>query len=67
MCDIGLKISINSQNSFEEVNFYIYKSRNNIFTENYVRALQQLDYAEKLNSDIGNSELSDNDTVLQGN
>lgn len=58
MCDIGLKISINSQNSFEEVNFYIYKSRNNIFTEDYVRALQQLGYAEELNSDIGDSELS---------
>lgn len=58
VCDIGLKISINSENSFEEVNFFIYKSRNNIFTENYVRALQQLDYAEKLNNDIVNDELS---------
>ncbi|BCZ47188.1 hypothetical protein psyc5s11_32550 [Clostridium gelidum] len=58
MCDIGLKISINCQNSFEEVTFYIYKSRNNIFTDNYVKALQQLDYAEKLNRDIGNCELS---------
>jgi len=58
MCDIGLKISINSKNVFEEVNFFIYKSRNNIFTENYVKALQQLDYAEKLNNDIGNNELS---------
>ena len=57
MCDIGLKISINSQNRFEEVNFFIYRSRNNIFTENYVKALQQLDYAEKLNNDIGNNEL----------
>lgn len=58
MCDIGLRISINSQNSFDEVIFYIYKSRNNIFTEGYVRALQQLGYAEKLNSDIENNELS---------
>ena len=57
MCDIGLKISINSKNRFEEVNFYVYKSRNNIFTENYVKALHQLDYAEKLNNDIGNNEL----------
>jgi tetratricopeptide (TPR) repeat protein len=57
MCDIGLKISINSQNRLEEVNFYIYKSRNNIFTENYVNALQQLDYAEKLNNDIDNNKL----------
>jgi tetratricopeptide (TPR) repeat protein len=58
MCDLGLKISINSQNSFEEVNLYIYKSRNNIFTENYARALQQLDYAEKLNNSIVNDDLS---------
>jgi tetratricopeptide (TPR) repeat protein len=58
MCDIGLKISISSQNSFEEVNFYIYRSRNNIFTGNYVRALQQLDYAEKINNCIQNDELS---------
>jgi tetratricopeptide (TPR) repeat protein len=58
MCEIGLKISINSKNSFEEVTFYIYKSRNNIFTENYVKALQQLSYAEKLNDDIVNDELS---------
>ena len=58
MCDLGLKISINSQNSFEEVNFYIYKSRTNIFTRNYIKALQQLDYAEKLNNRIVNDELS---------
>lgn len=58
MCDIGLKICINSSNFKEEVNFYIYKSRNKIFTGDYVRALQQLGYAEKLNSDICNSELS---------
>jgi len=57
MCDLGLKISINSQNSLEEVNFYIYKSRTNIFTENYVKALQQLDYAEKLNNYILNDDL----------
>ncbi|EHJ02157.1 hypothetical protein CDLVIII_5687 [Clostridium sp. DL-VIII] len=58
MCEIGLKVSINSQNSLEEVTFYIYKSRNNIFTENYARALQQLEYAEKLNNDIANNDLS---------
>ncbi|WP_315074478.1 tetratricopeptide repeat protein [uncultured Clostridium sp.] len=58
MCDLGLKISINSQNSFEEINFYIYKSRTNIFTGNYIKSLQQLEYAEKLNSDICNNELS---------
>ncbi|WP_077861186.1 tetratricopeptide repeat protein [Clostridium sp. BL-8] len=58
MCEIGLKVSINSQNSLEEVTFYIYKSRNNIFTENYARALQQLEYAEKLNNDIVNNDLS---------
>ena len=57
MCDIGLKISINSQNRLEEIKIYIYKARNNIFTENYDNALQQLNYAEKLNSDIGNNEL----------
>lgn len=57
MCDLGLKVSINSQNRFEEVNIYIYKARNNIFTENYDNSLQQLDYAEKLNNDIGNNEL----------
>lgn len=58
MCDIGLKMSINSQNSFEEVTFFIYKSRNNIFIDNYVKALQQLDYAEKLNKPIMEDELS---------
>jgi tetratricopeptide (TPR) repeat protein len=58
MCDIGLKISINSQNSFDEISFYIYKSRTNILTRNYIKALQQLDYAEKLNDDIVNDELS---------
>ncbi|WP_160687471.1 helix-turn-helix transcriptional regulator [Clostridium sp. C2-6-12] len=58
MCDIGLKISINSQKSFDEINFYIYKSRNNIFTDNYIKALQQLDYAEKLNNLIMEDELS---------
>lgn len=58
MCDIGLKISISSQNSFEEVSLYIYRSRNNIFTGNYVRALQQLEYAEELNKSIINDELS---------
>ncbi|MBD7913506.1 tetratricopeptide repeat protein [Clostridium cibarium] len=58
LCDIGLKISVNSQNSFEEVTFFIYKSRNNIFLDLYIKALQQLDYAEKLNDDIVNDELS---------
>lgn len=57
MCDIGLKISINSKNSFEEISFYTYKSRTNILTRNYIKALQQLDYAEKLNDDIVNDEL----------
>ena len=58
MCDIGLKISINSKNMFEEVNFCIYKSRNNIFSQKYVNALQQLEYAEELNNIIVNDELS---------
>lgn len=58
MCDSGLKISINSQNSFEEANFYIYKARTNIFTVNYIKALQQLDYAEKLNNLIMEDDLS---------
>lgn len=58
MCDSGLKISINSKNSFEEANLYIYKSRNNIFTENYIKTLQQLDYAEKLNSRIMDDDIS---------
>jgi tetratricopeptide (TPR) repeat protein len=58
LCDRGLKISINSQNSFEEIRFYIYKSRINIFTRNYIKALQQLSYVEKLNSDIVDNELS---------
>jgi tetratricopeptide (TPR) repeat protein len=58
MCDIGLKISIDLKNSFDEVHFNIYKSRNNIVTQNYVRALQQLDYSEKLNNDIVNNNLS---------
>jgi tetratricopeptide (TPR) repeat protein len=58
MCDIGLKISINSKDSLDEVNFYIYKSRNNIFTQNYTKALQQLNYAEKLNNCIMDNDLS---------
>lgn len=58
MCDIGLKISIKSRNIFEEANLYIYKSRNNIFSEKYVKALQQLEYAEELNNHIINDELS---------
>ena len=58
MCDIGLKMSINSQNSFEEISFYIYKSRTNIFTGNSIKALQQLDYAEKLNNLIMEDDLS---------
>jgi tetratricopeptide (TPR) repeat protein len=58
MCDIGLKISINSKNSFEEISFCTYKSRTNILTRNYIKALQQLDYAEKLNDDIVNDDLS---------
>jgi tetratricopeptide (TPR) repeat protein len=58
MCDLGLKMSINSQNSFEEISFNIYKSRINIFTRNYVKALQQLDYAERLNNSIVNDGLS---------
>lgn len=57
MCDMGLKISIDSRNKVEEVNLYIYKSRNNIFTDKYINALQQLEYAENLNNDIGNNEL----------
>jgi tetratricopeptide (TPR) repeat protein len=57
MCDMGLKISIDSQYKVGEVIFYIYKSRNNIFSDKYINALQQLDYAEKLNNDIGNNEL----------
>lgn len=56
MCDIGLKMSIN--NSIEEVTFFIYKSRNNISTMNYIKALQQLDYAEKLNNLKMEDELS---------
>ncbi|AGF59421.1 DNA-binding XRE family transcriptional regulator [Clostridium saccharoperbutylacetonicum] len=58
MCDNGLKICINSLNNFEEAIFYIYHSRNYIFTENYIKALQQLDYAEKLNSHIMDDNLS---------
>lgn len=59
MCNNGLKICINSNNVKEEVNFYIYKSRTSIKTLNYNEALKDLDYAERLNNNIYNSELSE--------
>lgn len=58
MCDIGIRTSINSKNMFEEANLYVYKSKNNIFSDKYINALQQLDYAEELNNSIANDELS---------
>jgi len=58
MCRNGLEVSINCQNRFEEANLYIYKSRNSIFTENYVAALEQLECAERLNNRIVDNDLS---------
>ncbi len=58
MCDIGLKICIDTKNIEEEANLYVYKSRNNIFSDKYFHALQQLDFAEELNNSISNDELS---------
>ena len=59
MCNNGLKICINSNNVKEEVNFYIYKSRNSIKTFHYNEALKDLDYAERLNNNTYNSDLSE--------
>ncbi|WP_315068816.1 helix-turn-helix transcriptional regulator [uncultured Clostridium sp.] len=58
MCDVGLKICIDTKNIEEEANLYIYKSRNNIFSDKYLHALQQLGFAEELNNSIVNDELS---------
>jgi len=59
MCNNGLKICINSNNVKEEVNIYIYKSSNSIKTFHYNEALKELEYAERLNNNIYNSELSE--------
>ncbi|OOM73139.1 helix-turn-helix transcriptional regulator [Clostridium sp. BL-8] len=58
MCDVGLKICIDIKNIEEEANLYVYKSRNNIFSDKYLQALQQLEFAEELNNSISNDELS---------
>ncbi|WP_238918127.1 helix-turn-helix transcriptional regulator [Clostridium sp. YIM B02555] len=58
MCDSGLEISINTKNKFEETTLYIYKSRNYIFMENYIKSLQELDMAEKLNNYLADDDIS---------
>ncbi|EHJ00607.1 helix-turn-helix domain protein [Clostridium sp. DL-VIII] len=58
MCDIALKICIDAKKIEEEANLYVYKSRNNIFSDKHLHALQQLGFAEELNNSIVNDELS---------
>lgn len=58
MCRKGLEASRNLTNSLEEVNIYIYKSRNCIPTIRYNEGLELLEYAEKLNNRICNDDLS---------
>ncbi|MFT8351957.1 tetratricopeptide repeat protein [Clostridium saccharoperbutylacetonicum] len=55
MCNKGLKVDITLKNITEEANLYIFKSRNSIETQRYSEALEQLEYAEKLNKRIGNN------------
>jgi transcriptional regulator with XRE-family HTH domain len=56
MCNNGLKICINSKNIEAEVNFYLYISRNSIKVFHHNEALIELNYAERLNNNICNSE-----------
>lgn len=58
ICSKGLKVSINSKNKLKEAHFYISRSRNYIMLEEYSRALEQLVYAEKINDNLMNNELS---------
>jgi tetratricopeptide (TPR) repeat protein len=57
MCRCGLKICISSGNVLEEAGLYIIKSRNNTICKKYTVALEQLDYALKLNSNINDDEV----------
>jgi len=56
MCNKALKIDIHLKNIFDEINIYIYKSRNSIMQYHYTEALEQLEYAENLNNSICNDE-----------
>jgi tetratricopeptide (TPR) repeat protein len=57
MCRYGLKVCLNTGNILEEASLYISKSRNNMDRKNYIVALEQLDYALKLNIDISNDKI----------
>lgn len=57
MCRSGLKVCLTAGNIIGEANLYISKSRNNVSRKNYIIALEQLDYALKLNRDINNNEI----------
>ena len=56
MCNNGLKVCINSKNIEAEVNFYLYISRNSIKGFHHNEALIELNYAERLNNSICNSD-----------
>lgn len=62
MCRNALKVDIHLNNIFEEINIYIYKSRNCITTFRYDEALEYLEYAEVLNKQICNDTFSE--TIL---
>lgn len=57
MCRYGLKVCLTSGNIIGEAHFYISESRNNVVRKNYIIAIEQLDYALKLNTNIGDNEI----------
>lgn len=57
MCRYGLKVCLNTGDILEEASLYISKSRNNMARKNYIVALEQLDYALKLNNDVNSNEI----------
>jgi tetratricopeptide (TPR) repeat protein len=59
MCTIGLKICFSNQNYLEEAHFYVTKARNNFNKGRFKYALEQLEYAERINRQEDNEELFD--------
>ncbi|MFT8352345.1 tetratricopeptide repeat protein [Clostridium saccharoperbutylacetonicum] len=57
MCRCGLKICFTLKDIIGEIHFYISKARNNVYRKEYDFALDELDFALKLNRDVNDSEL----------
>ncbi|WP_459482151.1 helix-turn-helix domain-containing protein [Clostridium saccharoperbutylacetonicum] len=55
MCKKALDVNTNLKSIVEEINIYIYKSRNSIVTGD-IEALDQLNYAEELNNTVDNDK-----------